>query len=118
MPDTPTARQLFDEHIPIALRRHADAVRRVGAVFVLRVTGDGGGEWTLDLAATPPTCRRGAVAAADCSITLDHDAFTRLAGDLTAGVKLFFERRILVEGDPAALTRLQLLLTSTGGATS
>ena len=53
------AKELFDEQIPAALKAHPDKAKAVGAIYCFKISGDGGGDWTVDLASDPPACVRG-----------------------------------------------------------
>ena len=57
MPQLPKdAKELFDVLVPDALKKWPDKAKEVNAIYGFKVTGDGGGEWTVNLTSDPPTC--------------------------------------------------------------
>ena len=53
------AQDLFDNLVPEGLKQHPDKARELNAIYCFKITGEGGGEWTVDLIANPPTCTKG-----------------------------------------------------------
>ena len=53
------AKELFDVLIPQGLKQFPDKAREVNAIYAFKITGDGGGEWTVDLTSNPPTIVKG-----------------------------------------------------------
>ncbi len=47
------AQELFNVQVPEALTKHPDKAREIGAVYLFKIAGDGGGTWTVDLTAQP-----------------------------------------------------------------
>lgn len=107
MPQARDARELFEEQVPRALAQHPDRAREVNAVFCFKITGEGGGEWTVDLTSDPPICRSGDEGNAQCTMEVAHEDFKTMLTDPQAGLQLFFANRLKVSGDPALATRLQ-----------
>jgi putative sterol carrier protein len=103
------ARKLFDEQVPKALENYPDKAREVAAIYSFNITGDGGGEWTVDLKSDPPTCVKGDQGSAECSIEITHDDFKHMLSDPEAGMQLYFEGKLKVTGDPMLATKLQQL---------
>ena len=52
------AQELFDTIVPEGLKQYPDKARELNAIYFFKITGEGGGEWTVDLVANPPTCAR------------------------------------------------------------
>lgn len=108
MTNQPTsAKQLFDDMIPRGLEKNADKAKEVGAVYAFRITGEDGGEWTVDLAGDPPTCKPGASDHAQCTIEVEHADFKRMLAEPNSGMELYFSGKLRVSGDPMLATRLQ-----------
>ena len=101
------AAELFDEQIPKALAEHADKAKAVGAVYCFKISGDGGGDWTVDLASDPPTCKRGDDGKAQCTIEVAHEDFMSMLGNPQVGMQLYFQGKLKVTGDPMLATKLQ-----------
>jgi hypothetical protein len=108
MADMPKdAKELFDEQVPKALKEHPDKAREVNAIYCFKITGDGGGDWTVDLASDPPTSARGDTGKAQCTIELAHDDFKQMLANPQVGMQLYFQGKLRVTGDPMLATKLQ-----------
>ena len=101
------AKELFDDMIPRGIASNPDKAKQVGAVYVFRITGDGGGDWIVDLTADPPSCTRGVSDKAQCTIEVAHTDFQRMLAEPNAGMELYFSGKLRVSGDPMLATRLQ-----------
>jgi hypothetical protein len=101
------AQELFDVLVPEGLRRHPDKAREVNAIFGFRISGEGGGDWKVDLTANPPTCNKGDTSGAQCTIEVTHDDFKSMLADPNKGMELYFQQRLRVSGDPMLAMRLQ-----------
>ena len=53
------AQELFNVQVPEALTKFPDKAREIGAVYLFKIAGDGGGTWTVDLTANPPLVSQG-----------------------------------------------------------
>src|SRR5437868_3820564 len=112
MATTPTsASHLFDTLLPEALTKNPDKAREVGAVYAFKVTGDGGGEWTVDLAAPQPHIEKGARAGANCTISVANADFMSMLTNPALGMQLFMSGKLRVEGDPMLAMKLQKLFS-------
>mgnify|MGYP001582422891 CR=1 FL=1 len=100
------AKQLFDDMVPAALAKHPDKAKDVNAIFAFKITGDGGGEWTVDLVNSPPTCTTGDSGTAQCTIEVAHEDFKSMLGNPQVGMQLYFQGKLRVTGDPMLATKL------------
>jgi hypothetical protein len=108
MPQMPKdAKELFDEQVPAALLAHPDRAKAVNAIYCFKISGDGGGDWTVDLAGDPPTCTRGDTGKAQCTIEVAHEDFQAMLGNPQVGMQLYFQGKLKVTGDPMLATKLQ-----------
>jgi putative sterol carrier protein len=101
------AQELFNDQIPAALTKHPDKAKEVNAIYCFKITGDGGGTWTVDLTADPPTCAADDSGNAQCTIEVEHDDFKTMLSDPQAGMQLYFQGKLKVTGDPMLATKLQ-----------
>jgi len=101
------AQELFNEQIPVALGKHPDKAREVNAIYCFKITGDGGGTWSVDLTSDPPTCEAKDTGSAQCTIEVAHDDFKTMLSDPQAGMQLYFQGKLKVTGDPMLATKLQ-----------
>jgi hypothetical protein len=106
----PSAKDVFDTKIPAVLKQHPDKAREINAVYCMKITGDGGGEWTVNLTADPPTCVVGAIDDAQCTITMTNEDFEAMLENPQLGMQLYFQGKLQVVGDPMLATRIQKLL--------
>jgi hypothetical protein len=112
MAQTPNdAAELFDEQLPAALKQNPDKAKAVNAVYVFKISGEGGGEWTVDLASDPPTCTRGDSGKAQCTIEVEHEDFKAMLGNPQVGMQLYFQGKLKVSGDPMLATKLNQFLS-------
>jgi hypothetical protein len=105
------AKELFDEQLPAALKAHPEKARSVNAVYMFKIAGDDGGDWTVDLTSDPPTCTRGDSGKAQCTIEVAHEDFKAMLGNPQVGMQLYFQGKLRVSGDPMLATKLQQFLT-------
>jgi hypothetical protein len=105
------AKELFDDQVPKAIAKHPDKAKEIGAVYLFKITGDGGGEWTVDLASATPTCQPGTHGTAQCTIEVAHEDFKAMLGNPQLGMQLYFQGKLRVTGDPMLATKLQKLFT-------
>ena len=103
------AQDLFDNLVPEGLKRFSDKAREVNAIYGFKVTGDGGGEWTVDCTVDPPTCSKGDTGKAQCSIEVSGEDFKTMLSDPNAGMQLYFQGKLRVSGDPMLAMKLQQL---------
>jgi hypothetical protein len=101
------AHELFDEQVPAALKAHPEKAKEVNAIYGFNITGDGGGQWTVDLVSDPPSCTRGDSGKAQCSIEVAVEDFNAMLGNPQLGMQLYFQGKLKVTGDPMLATKLQ-----------
>ena len=108
------AQELFNEQVPKALAAHPDKAKEIGAVYLFKISGDGGGEWTVDLASATPSCQPGSHGTPQCTIEIAHDDFKSMLGNPALGMQLYFQGKLRVTGDPMLATKLQKLFQLNG----
>ena len=101
------ATELFDVLVPQGLKQFPDKAREVNAVYAFKISGEGGGEWTVDLASDPPGVTKGDTGKAQCTIEVAHDDFKAMLGNPQLGMQLYFQGKLKVTGDPMLATKLQ-----------
>jgi SCP-2 sterol transfer family len=110
MANLPTnASELFDKLVPVGLATYPKEARELNAVYCFKIIGDGGGEWTVDTTADPPTCVKGDTGKAQCTVEVSHDDFKTMLSDPQAGMQLYFQGKLRVTGDPMLAMKLQQL---------
>ena len=105
----PDAKSSFETGIPERINADPDRAKSIGAIFVFKITGDGGGTWTVDLK-NDVGVREGEAEGADCTLELNHDDWKSITENPSAAMGLFFQGRIKVSGNPMLATKLQEIL--------
>ncbi|HEY4242055.1 MAG TPA: SCP2 sterol-binding domain-containing protein [Kofleriaceae bacterium] len=103
------AQDLFDNLVPQGLAQYPDKARELNAIYCFKISGDGGGEWTVDTTSNPPTCTKGASDKAQCTIEVTTEDFNTMLKDPNAGMQLYFQGKLRVSGDPMLAMKLQQL---------
>lgn len=101
---------LFNDQIPAALNKNADAAKEIGAKYQFNITGDGGGEWFIDLTPSGPKSTAGNPGGADCTLTISSEDFQKLYENPDAnGMQLFFSGKLKVAGNQMLAMKLKKL---------
>jgi len=109
MANPASASEVFDELVPKGLQQYPDKARELNAIYCFKVTGDGGGEWTVDTTSDPPSCTKGDTGKAQCTIEVAHEDFKAMLSDPNTGMQLYFQGKLRVTGDPMLAMKLQQL---------
>jgi putative sterol carrier protein len=103
-------KKLFDEDLPAALAKNAEDAKTIAAKYQMNITGPTGGEWSVDVSSSGPSCKRGN-GPADCTITVADDDFQKLVENPQAnGLQLFFSGKLKVAGNQMLAMKLNKLL--------
>jgi hypothetical protein len=117
MPKIPeSAQELFNQQVPEAIKNFPDKAKEIGAVYLFKITGDDGGEWTVDLVSATPSCTPGNKGNAQCTIEVAHADFKEMLKNPALGMQLYFQGKLRVTGDPMLATKLQKLFSMGGQA--
>jgi hypothetical protein len=108
------AQQLFNVDVPEALKKFPDKAREIGAIYLFKISGDGGGTWTVNLQGNPPVVTPGDAGNAQCTFEVAHDDFKQMLTNPAMGMQLYFQGKLKVTGDPMLATKLQKLFSLTG----
>lgn len=104
-----TAQELFDVKIPNLFQDHPEKVKRIGMVFLFKITGPGGGTWTVDLASPSPSCTPGASGQQRCTVEISFNDLKNVLLQPQLAVQLYFQGKVKIQGDPMMLAKLQPL---------
>lgn len=92
-------RQLFDERLPRLAREQASAVAAIDGSYKFVVTGEGGGEWVVDL--TAGRCRiLAGDATADYSLFVSSADLLAITGGSLNAVSAWMNGRVRILGSP------------------
>jgi putative sterol carrier protein len=102
--------KLFNTDLANAIALKPDVARRIGVKYQFIITGEGGGEWFVDVSPTGPKVEQGNPGTADCTIKISAADFEQLWNNPSSGMNLFFSGRLTVTGDPMLALKLQDLI--------
>jgi len=102
----------FNEELPSQLARFPDAAKQIGASFQLNITGEGGGEWFIDVTNNSPRCSGGNPGRADVTMTMAAEDFQKLYENPQANsMQLFFAGKIKMTGNQMLAMKMTKLFT-------
>jgi len=105
-------KNLFNNDLPAAITKSPDKAAEIGHIFQLNITGDTGGNWTINATKNEggPFCKAGTAANAECAITIADADFQKLVENPQAnGMQLFFAGKLKVQGNQMLAMKLQKL---------
>src|SRR5690606_12660016 len=92
--------KLFNEDLPAALAKNAEAAKEIGAKYQINITGEGGGEWFIDVSSSGPKAEAGNPGTAECTMTMSAEDFQKLHENPQAnGMQLYFAGKLKVSGN-------------------
>lgn len=106
MPDAQTD---FGSRLPQKIASDPEKARAIGAVYLFRITGDGGGTWTIDCK-NEPGVYEGERGPIDCTLEVSADDWKTISDNPGAAMQLFFTGKLKVSGNAMLATKLQQLL--------
>jgi putative sterol carrier protein len=99
----------FETNIPKRIGKNPDAAKKVGAIYLFKVTGDNGGTWTIDLKENPGV-KEGDQGNAECTIELTSEDWMSMTADPGSAMQLFMNGKLKVSGNMMLATKLQSIL--------
>jgi len=99
-----TVSKVFSEQIPSRLKEDPDKAKALGGVYQFNVTGDGGGNWCVDL--TVPEVREEKNDGAQCTIEVEDQDFLDIVTGTLPGPQAFMMGKLRIEGDMALAMKL------------
>ena len=99
----------FTTRLPNKIKNDPDKAKAIGAVFVFKISGEGGGTWTIDCKDNLGV-REGAQEGAECTLELTHDDWKTMSENAGAAMQLYFTGKLKVSGNAMLATKLQQIL--------
>lgn len=103
------AKTLFGTRLPKILQDSPQRARELGAIYLMRISGENGGTWTVDLKNDPPSVKEGDAGNSDCVVEMSDLDFENLLADKSQGMQMFLEGKIQIS-NPMLATKLVDLL--------
>jgi hypothetical protein len=108
-----TPAELFGEQLPALLAGVGEGFPGASSGPIgFRLTGAGGGEWTVDLAAQPPSCTPGWGSTVRCTVELPAADLEALLATPEGALRLYAAGRLTLSGESGAILGLQALLAA------
>ncbi len=105
------AKAFFDEKLPALLAQFPQRGKTVNAIYYFDISGDNGGQWTVDLKVDPPAVKPGRTTEPECVIEMSAEDFAAMIRDPQRAIELYFQGKLKVSGDPILATKLQSIFT-------
>ena len=99
----------FGTRLPNKISGDPEKSKAIGAVFLFKITGDGGGVWTIDCKENIGV-RPGDEGNADCTLEMLHDDWKVISENAGAAMQLYFTGKLKVSGNAMLATKLQQIL--------
>jgi putative sterol carrier protein len=99
----------FETEIHNKIIADPEKAKLVGAIYLFKLTGDGGGDWTVNLK-DDPGVKAGDSGNADCTFELRAEDWDELRARPEAGMQMYFQQRLKVTGNIMLATKLQQIL--------
>ncbi len=99
----------FTTRLPNKVSGDPEKAKAIGAVFVFKINGEGGGTWTIDCK-NDIGVREGADPAADCTLELAAEDWKTISENAGAAMQLYFTGKLKVSGNAMLATKLQQIL--------
>ncbi len=109
-----SAQELFNEQIPQSLAKSPEKAKEINAIYLFKITGEGGGDWTVDLASASPSCKPGQLGTPNCTIEVSAEDFKNMLSNPALGMQLYFQGKLKVTGDPMLATKLNKFFSMAG----
>ncbi|MCA9576362.1 MAG: SCP2 sterol-binding domain-containing protein [Polyangiales bacterium] len=106
MPDATTS---FTRDIPERIAKNPERARQIGATFVFRITGEGGGTWSIALQDDPRVIE-GEAEGADCILTMTHDAWREISDHPARAMNHFTSGVVQVTGNAMLAIKLPAII--------
>lgn len=104
-----TAKDIFETKIPERIKAKPD-VAKINSSYQFSLTGDGGGEWYVDLTKPGGEVAAGKLDAPGVTVTMTAADFVAMVGGKSNAQMLFMQGKLKVKGDMSLALKLQTIL--------
>ena len=99
----------FETNIPAKITKNEEGAKAIGAIYLFKISGEGGGTWTLNLKDTLGVTE-GDAGNAECTLELTADDWRMMSSTPGAAMQLYFQGKLKVSGNVMLATKLQQIL--------
>lgn len=99
----------FTTKIPDRIKENVEGAKTIGAIYLFKISGEGGGTWTLNLKDNPGVTE-GDAGNSECTLELDAADWGTITSNPQAAMQLYFQGKLKVGGNPMLATKLQAIL--------
>lgn len=111
MAETLTAAEIFEKHIPERLSKKPEIAAAIKSSYQFALTGDGGGDWFVDLSKPGGEVKSGKLENPGVTITMTSKDFVDLVSGKLNGQMAFMQGKLKIKGDMALALKLQQILS-------
>lgn len=105
----PDAKTDFTTNIPNKIKKNEENAKAIGAIYLFKISGDGGGTWTLNLK-DELGVTEGDLGNAECTIEMTDADWVTMSDTPGAAMQLYFQGKLKVAGNVMLATKLQQIL--------
>ena len=109
MADVVNAKDIFEKHIPERLKAKPD-VNKINSSYQFAITGEGGGDWFVDLTKPGGSVAAGKLENPGVTITMSAKDFVDLVTGKLNGQMAFMQGKLKIKGDMSLALKLQQIL--------
>lgn len=106
-----SAKDIVEQQIPTKVKAKPEVAKSINAKVVFDLTGDGGGQWTLDLTNADGVVTTGTCEAPKVTLTMVATDFSAMVNGEMNAQKAFLTGKLKVKGDMGAALKLGQLLS-------
>lgn len=101
-----TAREYFEDRIPVILNDRHDTLKNINAVYEFQITGDEGGVWMLNLRDEPFSIAEKHAGEPDCTVVMQDDFFVNMINGNLKPQMAFLTGKLKVTGNMGLALKL------------
>ncbi len=105
-----TCQEIFEKHIPERLAGKPEVAEQINKSYQFDLTGDGGGQWAVDLTKKADHVSAGSVEDPGVTITMTAADFVALVEGKLNGQMAFMQGKLKIKGDMSLALKLQQIL--------
>lgn len=105
-----TCQEIFEKRIPERLAKKPELPKKINEAFQFKLTGDGGGDWYIDLTKESDFTAAGEKADAGVTVTMTATDFIALVEGTLNPQMAFMSGKLKVSGNMALALKLQEIL--------